>query len=61
MMLKINGFISYHILSIIVCTFFKENDDEILAAHCSWKLVEKVLKDQVGNMVLMKISQLKHS
>jgi hypothetical protein len=34
----------YHILSSIVCTFFRENDDEILPAHYTWKLVEKGFK-----------------
>jgi hypothetical protein len=34
----------YHILSSIVCTFSRENDDEILSAHYSWKVVEKGFK-----------------
>jgi len=28
----------YHILSSIVCTFFIENDAEILPAHYTWKV-----------------------
>jgi hypothetical protein len=33
---------SYHILSIKVRTFFKENYDQILPAHYTWKVPEKL-------------------
>jgi hypothetical protein len=34
----------YSILSSIVRTFFKENYDEILHAHYTWKIPEKGIK-----------------
>ncbi len=34
----------YHILSIIVRTFYIENDAEIFPAHYTWKVAEKGFK-----------------
>jgi hypothetical protein len=41
---KIRAFISYRILSSIVCTFYLENDAEIFPVHYTWKVAEKGFK-----------------
>ncbi len=45
----------YRILSTIVRTFFKENYDEILPAHFTWKAPEKGFK--IGKVMAKKWSQ----